>query len=92
MSGVKDNLNDNLNEANRYTDIHIKKNLDKYSCDYDLHRSILCGDDELTEEDFYPPEDNRIWGSGIDDIKGGDNFVDYAKYFYGIYEKEIFDI
>lgn len=46
---------------------------------------------EITEQDFYPPEDTRIYQSGIDDIYCGDNFVDYAKWFYNNYENEIFD-
>ena len=45
----------------------------------------------LTEKDFYPPEDTRLYKSGIIDIYGGDNFSDYAKYFFNNYGKEIFD-
>jgi hypothetical protein len=36
----------------------------------------------LDEEDFYPPEDNRVYCSGVSDIENGDNFRDYAKDFY----------
>lgn len=46
---------------------------------------------ELTEKDFYPPEDTRLYYSGIEDINGGDNFSDYAKFFFNNYGKEIFD-
>ena len=46
---------------------------------------------ELTEEDFYPPEDKRIYRSGVTDIVGGDNFEDYAEWFYDNYEDELFD-
>ena len=46
---------------------------------------------ELTEEDFYPPEDTRLINSGIEDVFGGDNFEDYVKWFYSNYEEEIFD-
>jgi hypothetical protein len=46
----------------------------------------------ITEKDFYPPEDTRLYESGIDDIDNGDNFEDYAKWFYSNYEYEIFDI
>ena len=42
----------------------------------------------LSEEDFYPPSDNRYLKSGVRDIYGGDNFADYAKYIYGLYEVE----
>lgn len=45
---------------------------------------------ELTEEDFYPPEDKRTFHSGVRNIHGGDNFEDYIKYFYELYEDEIF--
>ena len=46
----------------------------------------------LTEKDFYPPEDDRIYQSGVYDINGGDNFRDYAVDFYEEYENEIFDV
>ena len=46
---------------------------------------------ELSEEDFYPPEDTRCYRSGINDILGGDNFEDYAKDFFHEYEDELFD-
>lgn len=45
----------------------------------------------LTEKDFYPPEDDRVYQSGVNDIVDGDNFEDYAKWFYDNYEDEIFD-
>lgn len=46
---------------------------------------------ELTEKDFYPPEDKRYYQSGVADINGGDNFADYAKSFFDEYEDELFD-
>ena len=46
---------------------------------------------ELSEEDFYPPSDDRTISSGIDDIDGGDNFYDYAKYFFDEYGEYLFD-
>jgi hypothetical protein len=46
---------------------------------------------ELTEKDFYPPEDTRIYCSGIEDINGGDNFDDYIQSFYEEYADELFD-
>lgn len=42
----------------------------------------------LSEEDFYPPEDNRFLISGIDDIKGGDSFADYTEYYFKVYYEE----
>lgn len=46
---------------------------------------------EITEKDFYPPEDKRLYKSLVEDIYGGDNFNDYVKWFNYNYEKEIFD-
>lgn len=47
----------------------------------------------LTEQDFYPPSDNRILTSNIEDINGGDNFADYCKDFFNLLdEEEYFDI
>ena len=42
----------------------------------------------LSERDFYPPKDNRHWESGVEDIRGGDNFADYAEEFYRLYGNE----
>lgn len=47
--------------------------------------------DVLTEEDFYPPADNRYdryLKSNVYDIRGGDNFVEYSEYIFDLYEKE----
>lgn len=47
---------------------------------------------ELTEEDFYPPSDDRVFKSYIDDIRDGDNFSDYCKYIFDIFdEKDYWD-
>lgn len=62
----------------------------KSSDDSNLQRKPNLGY-ELTEEDFYPPEDKRVYRSGIKDIVGGDNFGDYAEWFYDNYEDELFD-
>lgn len=51
----------------------------------------LDGYRELTEADFYPPEDPRVYASGIDDIDDGDNFAEYAEYFWETYENHLFD-
>lgn len=45
----------------------------------------------LTEKDFYPPEDTRLYQSGIDDIYDGDNFAEYVESFWDMYEDEIYD-
>lgn len=47
----------------------------------------------LTEEDFYPPHDDRTWKSNVRDIYGGDNFDDFCKEFFGLLdEEEYFEI
>lgn len=42
----------------------------------------------LSERDFYPPKDNRYWESGVQDIKGGDSFADYAEYYFDTYHED----
>lgn len=44
--------------------------------------------DYLTEEDFYPPSDNRYLKSHVEDINDGDNFAEYCKYFFELLEEE----
>lgn len=46
---------------------------------------------ELSEKDFYPPEDKRVLRSGISDIAGGDNFGDYASDYFNSFADELFD-
>ena len=46
---------------------------------------------ELSEKDFYPPEDKRTYDSNIRDIKGGDSYDEYVKWFFETYEEELFD-
>ena len=42
----------------------------------------------LTEEDFYPPSDDRVLESYVEDIDGGDNFADYCEYIFDLLEEE----
>ena len=42
----------------------------------------------LTEIDFYPPSDDRVWKSYVEDIEDGDNFADYCEYIFELYEEE----
>lgn len=42
----------------------------------------------LTEQDFYPPTDNRHWKSNVRDIAGGDNFADFCEYFFELLDEE----
>ena len=41
----------------------------------------------LSEKDFYPAQDNRTLTSYIEDIEDGDNFADYCKYIFDLYEE-----
>ena len=52
----------------------------------DLLQEETC--DYLTEESFYPPSDDRVWESYVEDIDGGDNFVDYCEYIFELLEEE----
>lgn len=49
-------------------------------------------DDELylTEYSFYPSADDRYLESLIEDINDEDNFVEYSKYIFDLYEEENF--
>ena len=50
---------------------------------------LISGDNfYLSESDFYPPSDSRVWKSYVEDIDGGDNFADYCEYIFKIYEDE----
>lgn len=44
----------------------------------------------LSEQDFYPPSDNREYKSNVFDIVNGDTYEDYTKEFYNYY-KECFE-
>lgn len=46
---------------------------------------------KITKIDFYPPQDIRYYQSGVDDIVGGDNFIDYIEYFLDLYEDDLFN-
>jgi len=40
------------------------------------------------EDYIYQTSDNRIWKSHIEDIDGGDNFVDYCEEFFELLDEE----
>lgn len=42
----------------------------------------------LKESDFYPPPDDRVWQSNIEDIDGGDNFADFCAEFFKMLDEE----
>lgn len=76
MDGIGQTSINKKSESSDKSNLQFKLNLDNYV---------------LTEKDFYPPEDKRVYRSGVDDIIDGDNFEDYAQWFYDNYEDEIFD-
>lgn len=45
----------------------------------------------LADNDYYSPFDDRVLKSYVEDIEGGDNFIDYVSYFFDTYGKDIFD-
>lgn len=51
-------------------------------------KNKLIYDNVLSEQDFYPPSDDRKLTSYIEDVYGGDNFEDYAEYIFDLYEEE----
>lgn len=49
---------------------------------------LIKKDYELTEQDFYPPSDDRVLTSNVEDIEDGDNFADYCKEFFELLDDE----
>lgn len=62
------------------------KMLDDYTNEYIVNQKH--NEFHLMETDFYPPPDNRVWESYVEDINGGDNFADYCEYIFDILEEE----
>ena len=62
--------------------INIKNNQKKYEHILKKQNPIL------TEKDFYPPSDDRVLTSNVEDIEDGDNFADYCKEFFDLLEEE----
>lgn len=60
----------------------------KYNLDDMLNEQYT---DCLTEIDFYPPTDTRVFTSYIEDIDGGDTFADYCEYIFNMLEEEDYD-
>ena len=53
--------------------------------------SYLARQDVYSSKDYNFPEDDRYWKSNVRDIRGGDNFADYCKYIFKLYEEEEID-
>lgn len=62
--------------------------IDEYYLYVDDECSWMDDDFYLKESDFYPPHDDRVWKSNIEDIEGGDNFVDFCDEFFKMLEEE----
>lgn len=54
----------------------------------DYYRMDNDNDFGLTEIDFYPPSDDRVIKSYIEDVNCGDNFADFSEYIFSLYEDE----
>lgn len=63
--------------------------------DDELDKQDFCLNDIeqcLTEIDFYPPSDNRVWTSNVEDIDSEENFINYcAEFFEMLDEEEYYD-
>ena len=56
--------------------------------DYDCQINNLKDDKfYLTEEILYSPSDDRTWKSYVEDIDGGDTFIDYCEYIFDFLEE-----
>lgn len=71
-----------IEHENKFDDV-----LDEQYYNYIIQRDSYV----LTEKDFYPPSDDRIFNSVVEDILDGDNFSEYTKYFFEMYEDDLFD-
>ena len=67
----------------------------KPSIKLDSHPIVINKNDVRTDDnfclkgsDFYPPSDDRVWKSNIEDIDGGDNFADYCEEFFQMLDEE----
>ena len=67
---------DRYNITDKYDVDEILKELNSQNCDY------------LSDEDFYPPSDNRYLQSYVIDINGGNNFADFCKEFFEVLDEE----
>ena len=71
-----DSASDTLNEKDLYPyslDLNNRKNSNRF---------------QLTEVDFYPPSDDRVLESYVEDIEDGENFADYCEYIFELLEEE----
>lgn len=79
-----------MNNKNAFNNILIEQHCDCLSgeCPHLKNSDSYSNNYCLSEIDFYPPYDNRVLKSYIEDIEDGDNFADYCEYIFEIYEEE----
>lgn len=83
-----------MNDKNAFNNILIEQHCDCLSVGHNcLSGNCKCSNTYssgfcLSEIDFYPPYDNRVLKSYIEDIEDGDSFADYCEYIFEIYEEE----
>jgi hypothetical protein len=68
--------------SNNHTDI-MDKELYDYLCEFEG-----CQFDDEDDCDDCREICDTYWKSGLEDIDGGDNFIDYCEYFFGVLEEE----
>lgn len=66
----------------------MDKNFDFGNLPNEQDDFLMSDDFCLTDSDFYPPCDDRVWRSNVEDIDGGDNFADYCEEFFELLDEE----
>ena len=59
--------------------------------DEELDEQDFCSNDIdlcLTEIAFYPPSDDRVWTSNVEDIDSEENFINYCAGFFKMLDEE----
>jgi hypothetical protein len=90
----ENNVNENSENANEIECCNCKeRDCEKRECEKRDYKSkaIYDGFYELTENDFFPPADDRVYTSLVCDVVGGDTFAEYAEHFWDTYGCEIYD-
>jgi hypothetical protein len=73
-----------MNEKIMFSDKQNKKDFYPLSLDNRQNKDEYV----LTENDFYPPSDDRCLESYVRDIDGGDSFAEYCEYIFEICDEE----
>lgn len=76
-----------MNNNQTFFDNILDDELCEYLCEFEGYE--LDADDSSDIDDRYFEQYKSIyWKSGVEDIVGGDNFIDYCTYIFGILEEE----